>query len=54
MSFCRFTFKVVVVIEDAEDVILECFGQPQAKKKAAAEEAAEGALWLLKREGYIK
>ncbi|KNA22477.1 hypothetical protein SOVF_033880 isoform A [Spinacia oleracea] len=49
-----FTFKVVVVIEDAEDVILECFGQPQAKKKAAAEEAAEGALWLLKREGYIK
>ncbi|XP_021741889.1 dicer-like protein 4 isoform X2 [Chenopodium quinoa] len=49
-----FTFKVMVVIEEAEDVILECFGQPQAKKKAAAEEAAEGALWLLKKEGYIR
>lgn len=49
-----FTFMVVVVIEEAEDVILECFGRPQAKKKAAAEEAAEAALWLLKKEGYIK
>ncbi|XP_048490834.1 dicer-like protein 4 isoform X2 [Beta vulgaris subsp. vulgaris] len=49
-----FTFKVVVLIEEAEDVALECFGRPQVKKKAAAEEAAEGAIWFLKKEGYIK
>jgi len=51
--FNRFTYKVTVVIEDDEDVSLECLSQPQAKKKVAAEEAAAGALWLLKKEGYI-
>ncbi|KMT03583.1 hypothetical protein BVRB_8g192580 [Beta vulgaris subsp. vulgaris] len=49
-----FTFKVVVLIEEAEDVTMECFGRPQVKKKAAAEEAAEGAIWFLKKEGYMK
>lgn len=48
-----FTFKVVIVMEDVEDVSLECFGRPQAKKKAAAEEAAKGALWYLKKAGYF-
>ncbi|XP_050272142.1 dicer-like protein 4 isoform X2 [Quercus robur] len=48
-----FTFKVVVKIEDPEDVILECFGAPRLKKKDAKEHAAEGALWHLKNEGYL-
>ncbi|XP_057537099.1 dicer-like protein 4 isoform X3 [Amaranthus tricolor] len=48
-----FTFKVVVIIENAEDIILECFGGPQLKKKVATEEAAEGALWFLEKAGYI-
>jgi hypothetical protein len=52
-AFCRFTFKVVVEIEDAEDVVLECFGEPRAKKKDAEEHAAEGALWYLKHDGYL-
>ena len=34
-------------------MILECFGGPRTKKKAAAEHAAEGALWYLKHEGYL-
>ncbi|XP_057968362.1 dicer-like protein 4 isoform X2 [Malania oleifera] len=48
-----FTFKVVVEIEEASDLILECFGAPRMKKKAAAEHAAEGALWYLKGMGYL-
>ncbi|KAL9242481.1 hypothetical protein vseg_016474 [Gypsophila vaccaria] len=48
-----FTFKVVVVIEEAQLVMLECFGRPQAKKKVAADEAATAALWYLKNEGYM-
>jgi endoribonuclease Dicer len=51
--FCRFTFKVVVEIEEAQDVILVCSGEPRSKKKDAAENAAEGALWYLKNEGYL-
>lgn len=49
----RFTFKVVVKIEEAPDMILECFGSPHGNKKAAAEHAAEGALWYLRNGGYI-
>lgn len=40
-------------IEDAPDMILECFGSPHAKKKIAAEHAAEAALWFLEKEGYL-
>nr|XP_024928613.2 dicer-like protein 4 [Ziziphus jujuba var. spinosa] len=47
-----FTFKVVVEIEEDPDMVLECFGSPHVKKKAAAEHAAEGALWFLTKEGY--
>lgn len=43
---------MVVEIDDAEKFILECTGRPLAKKKDAAESAAEGALWYLKHEGY--
>ncbi|KAJ6698597.1 DICER-RELATED [Salix purpurea] len=42
---CSFTYKVVVEIEEAPDKNFECVGSPQMKKKAAAENAAEGALW---------
>ncbi|XVF48473.1 hypothetical protein PTKIN_Ptkin03bG0193100 [Pterospermum kingtungense] len=48
-----FTYRVIVEIEEAPDMILECFGGPRTKKKDAAEHAAEGALWYLKREGYL-
>lgn len=39
-------------IEEDPDMVLECFGSPHVKKKAAAEHAAEGALWFLTKEGY--
>ncbi|XP_013621447.1 PREDICTED: ribonuclease 3-like protein 1 isoform X2 [Brassica oleracea var. oleracea] len=43
-----FTYKVVVEIRDSSGkTVLECFGDPKHKKKAAAEHAAEGALWYL-------
>ncbi|KAM3337085.1 dicer-like protein 4 isoform X1 [Capsicum galapagoense] len=48
----EFTFRVVVDIEEASRVI-ESYGEPKAKKKDAAEHAAQGALWFLKQEGYL-
>ncbi|KAK4369861.1 hypothetical protein RND71_009336 [Anisodus tanguticus] len=48
----EFTFRVVVEIEETSRVI-ESYGEPRAKKKDAAEHAAEGALWFLKQEGYL-
>ncbi|KAL1198605.1 Ribonuclease 3-like protein 1 [Cardamine amara subsp. amara] len=43
-----FTYKVVVEIRDSSGkTVLECFGDPKRKKKAATEHAAEGALWYL-------
>ncbi|KAK8581994.1 hypothetical protein V6N12_072193 [Hibiscus sabdariffa] len=41
-----FTYRVILEIEDAPDMILECFSSPQTTKKAAAEHAAEGALCM--------
>lgn len=38
---------------EAPEKIIECIGEPQAKKKGAAEHAAEGMLWCLEREGYL-
>ncbi|KAG7018365.1 hypothetical protein SDJN02_20233, partial [Cucurbita argyrosperma subsp. argyrosperma] len=32
---------------------LECYGKPQTRKKIAAEDAAEGAVWYLKHLGYV-
>lgn len=48
----RFTYKVVIKLEEVKPTILECIGEPQAKKKAAAEHAAEGALWYLQHRGF--
>ncbi|CAA0392766.1 unnamed protein product [Arabidopsis thaliana] len=48
-----FTGKVTVEMkEDSRITVLECFGNPQYKKKIAAEQAAEAALWYLKNVGY--
>ncbi|KAE8653040.1 hypothetical protein Csa_019548 [Cucumis sativus] len=47
-----FTYKVVLEIEEAPDTIFEFFGAPHLKKKAAAEHAAEAALWYLEKGGY--
>ncbi|KFK38407.1 hypothetical protein AALP_AA3G109100 [Arabis alpina] len=47
-----FTVKATVEIkEDSRVTVLECFGDPQQKKKIAAEQAAEAALWYLKNSG---
>ncbi|CAL9215164.1 unnamed protein product [Arabidopsis halleri] len=47
-----FTVKATVEMkEDSRITVLECFGNPQHKKKIAAEQAAEAALWYLKNVG---
>ncbi|XP_052198876.1 dicer-like protein 4 isoform X2 [Diospyros lotus] len=48
----EFTFKVSLNIEEASEEI-EVFGGPRLRKKDAAEEAAEGALWYLKNSGHL-
>ncbi|KAI3437202.1 uncharacterized protein J3R85_005635 [Psidium guajava] len=49
----QFSFKVTTEVKDESRVtILECLSAPRSKKKAAAEHAAEGALWYLKHLGY--
>lgn len=48
-----FTYKVVLKIEEAPDTVFGFFGAPHLRKKAAAEHAAEAALWYLKKEGYL-
>lgn len=45
-----FSFKVVVSSEEGWTIV-ECLGNPRSSKKAAAEDAAEGALWCLKHMG---
>lgn len=52
-TFRRFWYKVVVAIEDSPGMVLESFSDPRETKKAAAEHAAEGALWYLRHEGYV-
>ncbi|CAN4088566.1 unnamed protein product [Withania somnifera] len=47
-----FTFKVIVEIRGPRRATIECMGNPHLKKKAAAENAAEGALWYLNQAGY--
>ncbi|XP_031381749.1 LOW QUALITY PROTEIN: dicer-like protein 4 [Punica granatum] len=48
-----FTYMVVIEIEESPQLLVECYGEPRSKKKAAAEHAAEGVLWYLKHEGYL-
>ncbi|KAI4376730.1 hypothetical protein MLD38_014457 [Melastoma candidum] len=44
----RFTYKVIVEVDESPNRVLECFSKPQPKKKATAENAAEGAIWYPK------
>ncbi|XP_027192482.1 dicer-like protein 4 isoform X3 [Cicer arietinum] len=48
-----FTFKATMEIEEAQDMILEVYGESLPKKKDAADSAAEGAFWYLQKEGYL-
>ncbi|XP_022888734.1 dicer-like protein 4 isoform X2 [Olea europaea var. sylvestris] len=50
----EFTFKVGMEIDEMPDEIFEFYGEPQAKKKDAAHSAANGALWYLKHEGFLR
>lgn len=47
-----FSFKVVVEIKGDSNTTVECFGSPRPKKKDAAENAAEGALWFMRHMDY--
>lgn len=47
-----FIFKVVIEIRESS-TILECYGAPHSRKKAAAEHAAAGALWYLQNLGHF-
>lgn len=49
----RFTYKVTFEVPGHTPTILECLSSPMPKKKAAAEHAAEGALWYLRHLGYL-
>ncbi|XP_023156461.1 uncharacterized protein [Zea mays] len=49
-----FTCKVTVHLDELVNTIMECFSDPKPKKKAARENAAQGALWCLERSGYVK
>ncbi|XP_050382683.1 dicer-like protein 4 isoform X2 [Argentina anserina] len=49
-----YIFKVTMKMDDASDTLLEAVGAPRTSKKAAAEQAAEGALWFLIKNGYIE
>ncbi|PWA74613.1 dicer-like 4 [Artemisia annua] len=49
----QFAFKVTVAIEDASNTVLECIGEHRAKKKDAADFAAQGTIWYLKKAGFL-
>lgn len=48
----EFTFKVTLEILEDSDVVA-AYGAPHLTKKDAAEHAAEGAIWYLKKAGYL-
>ncbi|KAL0723596.1 hypothetical protein Bca4012_038195 [Brassica carinata] len=48
-----FRVEVNVEIKEVSGItVLECFGDPHSKKKMAAEQAAEAALWFLENVGH--
>ncbi|KAJ8634847.1 hypothetical protein MRB53_009114 [Persea americana] len=48
-----FTYKVTVEVKVGSKInVVECLGGPKPRKKAAAEHAAEGALWYLRGLGH--
>ncbi|CAE6112025.1 unnamed protein product [Arabidopsis arenosa] len=48
-----FTYKVILEVEDAPNMTLECYGEASATKKGAAERAAQAAIWCLKHSGFL-
>lgn len=48
-----FTYKAILEIPIYTNIIVECYSEPQRRKKAAQEHAAEGVIWYLKQLGYI-
>ncbi|XP_010495321.1 PREDICTED: dicer-like protein 4 [Camelina sativa] len=48
-----FTYKVIVEVEDAPNMTLECYGDARPTKKGAAEHAAQAAMWCLKHSGFL-
>jgi len=48
-----FKCKVTVHLDGLLNTIMECFSEPNPRKKAARENAAQGALWCLQRSGYV-
>ncbi|KAH6828797.1 dicer-like 4 [Perilla frutescens var. hirtella] len=49
----EFIFKVMLEIEEMPNETFEFYGEPKARKKDAAEQAADAALWYLENEGYV-
>lgn len=41
-------------IGEMADETFEFYGEPRAKRKDAAHSAANGALWYLKNEGFLR
>ncbi|XP_047944446.1 dicer-like protein 4 isoform X1 [Salvia hispanica] len=48
----EFCFKIMLEIEELPNESFEFYGELQARKKDAAESAADAALWYLENEGY--
>ncbi|CAD6224984.1 unnamed protein product [Miscanthus lutarioriparius] len=48
-----FKCKVTVHLDGLVNTVMECFSEAKPRKKAARENAAQGALWCLKRSGYV-
>jgi endoribonuclease Dicer len=48
-----FVYKVILEVEDAPNMTLECYGEARATKKGAAEHAAQAAIWCLKHSGFL-
>nr|AIE15766.1 Dicer-like protein 4a [Salvia miltiorrhiza] len=49
----EFLFKVMLEMEEMPNEAFEFYGELRARKKDAAETAADAALWYLEHEGYI-
>ncbi|CAM8932669.1 unnamed protein product [Rhodiola kirilowii] len=48
-----YTFKAVLEIVEARNMVIECIGSPCLKKKVDVDSAAEGTLWYLKQDKYL-
>ncbi|XP_073044161.1 dicer-like protein 4 isoform X1 [Primulina eburnea] len=51
--FKQFIYKIMLDIEEMPEETFEFYGKPRTRKKDAAENAAQGAIWFLKCQGYL-